>query len=319
MSSQKNIIPIIFATNNNYSMPLFVTITSILKNANSNEFFEIFVLYDKKKLNEFNRSIIKLKNIQKKICNIDFIDISDFDFEKLPQTADCAHISKETYYRYAIPQLFKNYDKILYLDCDIVVKSSLKELFDTNIEEYYFAGVEDVLSEDNKARLGLGKYCNAGVMLLNLKKMREDNIEEKLFDYTMKNQDKILWQDQDVMNVVMQDGIFCLPLTWNVQVFDWGNDSKFHKIINSANIIHFVGCIKPWDIESKSIVKKEFYKYYNMAMPESLILSFSRYSFRMLVYNIYKVLKFFRKQIIWYNQKTQTVIVFNKYSFDLKK
>ena len=156
-------------------------------------------------------------------------------------------------------------------------------------------------------------------MLLNLKKMREDNIEEKLFDYTMKNQDKILWQDQDVMNVVMQDGIFCLPLTWNVQVFDWGNDSKFHKIINSANIIHFVGCIKPWDIESKSIVKKEFYKYYNMAMPESLILSFSRYSFRMLVYNIYKVLKFFRKQIIWYNQKTQTVIVFNKYSFDLKK
>lgn len=317
MSSQKNIIPIIFATNNNYSMPLLVTITSIFKNADESDFFKIYILCNKNNLSFINKKLL-LTHSNSANCQIDFVDTSDIDFDKLPQTADCAHISKETYYRYAIPQLFKNYDKILYLDCDIVVKSSLKELFDTDIEDYYFAGIEDILSEDNKARLGLGKYCNAGIMLLNLKKMREDNIEEKLFDYTMKNQDKILWQDQDVMNVVMQDGIFYLPLIWNVQVFDWENNSKFHKIIDSAKIIHFVGCIKPWDIEAKSDLRKEFYKYYNMTPFSSRILSVTRFSLIGFLKHIHKIIKNFRKKIIWYSKKEKRVIVFGWLVFRLK-
>ena len=155
-------------------------------------------------------------------------------------------------------------------------------------------------------------------MLLNLKKMREDNIEEKLFDYTMKNQEKLICQDQDVMNVVMQDGIQYLPLSWNTQIRDWDKSTKFTEIKNNANIIHYIGPVKPWDIESKSIVKKKFYKYYNMTWLYSAILSFSRYSFSIFVYRIYRLVKNFRKQFIWYNKNTKSIVLLGHFTFRLK-
>ena len=318
LPTKKDVIPVIFATNNYYSMPLYVAITSILKNANPNDFYVIYVLCDKSKLSLLNKNLLTSRSDYEN-CYIDLIDTSNIDFDKFPRPDTCKYITKETYYRYIIPNTFKNYDKCIYLDCDITVNSSLKELFDTNIEDNYFAGVEDILEEKNNVRLGLNKYCNAGVMLLNLKKMREDNIEEKLFDYTMKNQEKLICQDQDVMNVVMQDGIQNLPLSWNAQIRDWDKSTKFTEIKDNANIIHYIGPVKPWDIESKSIVKKEFYKYYNMTWINSSILSFSRYSFSVLVYRIYRLVKNFRKQLIWYNKNTKSIIVFGRFSFSLEK
>ena len=317
----KNVIPIIFAVNNNYSMPLNVAITSILKNASSNDFYKIYILYKNKSLNCLNRSILKFRTALEKTCqcDINFIDISDVNFDNFPHTDDCKHISKETYFRYIIPSLFKNYNKVLYLDCDITVKTSLKELYDTDITDYYFAGVEDILEKDNLTRLGLNKYCNAGVMLLNLEKMRKDNIEEKLFNYTVNNQDKIVWQDQDVMNVVMQNGILYLPLVWNTQVFDWDRSSKFCEVLNSAKIIHYVGCIKPWDIEAKSSLKKIFYEYYNITPICSRILSVTRYSILGFVRGVYKIFKYFRKKFICYDRKTKNIILCSRFSFKLGK
>ncbi len=318
LPTKKDVIPVVFAANNYYSMPLYVAITSILKNATPNDFYVIYVLCDKSKLSLLNKNLLTSRSDYEN-CYIDLIDTSNIDFDKFPRPDTCKYITKETYYRYIIPNTFKNYDKCIYLDCDITVNSSLKELFDTNIEDNYFAGVEDILEEKNNVRLGLYKYCNAGVMLLNLKKMREDNIEEKLFDYTMKNQEKLICQDQDVMNVVMQDGIQDLPLSWNAQIRDWDKSTKFTEIKDNANIIHYIGPVKPWDIESKSIVKKEFYKYYNMTWINSSILSFSRYSFSIFVYRIYRLVKNFRKQLIWYNKNTKSIIVFGRFSFSLEK
>ena len=316
---EKSVIPIVFAVNNYYSMPLNVAITSILKNASPNEFYLIYVLCNKDKLNLLNENVIN-QTSDKINSSIVFVDISQVDFDKLPQTKSCLHISKETYYRYVIPSLFKNHDKVLYLDCDITVRTSLKELYDTDITDYYFAGVEDILEESNKARLGLDKYCNAGVMLLNLKKMREDNIEEKLFDYTINNQDKIVWQDQDVMNVVMQEGILYLPILWNAQIRDCDKDTKFIKVQNSAKIIHYVGYTKPWNIEAKSQLKKEFYKYYNMMKLHNIVLSLSRYSFTVFLYRrIYRLLKNYRKEFIWYDKETKSIIIFSRFSFKVGK
>lgn len=317
LPTNKDVIPVIFAANNYYSMPLYVAITSILKNANPNDFYAIYVLCDKDKLSLLNKNLL-ISRSDYENCHIDFVDTSNIDFDKFPRPDTCKYITKETYYRYIIPNAFKNYDKCIYLDCDITVNSSLKGLFDTNIENYYFAGVEDILEEDNKTRLGLSKYCNAGVLLLNLKKMREDNIEEKLFDFTMKNQEKLVCQDQDVMNAVMQEGILYLPLSWNTQIRDWDKSTKFTEIKDNANIIHYIGPVKPWDIESKSIVKKEFYKYYNMTRWNSAVLSFSRYSFSILVYRIYRLVKNFRKQFIKYNKNTKSIVILGRFSFRLK-
>lgn len=253
-------IPVVLACDNNYAQHLAVTISSILKNKNKNEKFDFYIVNSDLLLKN-KEKLLKLK--KEKDCNISFIEIDKETFKECPLTVDCPHISITTYYRYLLSDLFKDIDKILYLDCDLVVTSSLSELYNTNIEDYYFAGVADILSHKIVSRLGLKKYCNAGVMLINLKKWRENNISNKLFEWTFNNLDKIQYQDQDVINVVMQDGIKYLPREWNNQVgmeqhfYDYG----YNESAKNAKIIHFIGGTKPWHISCVSAGWWLYFKY----------------------------------------------------------
>ena len=112
------------------------------------------------------------------------------------------HVTLPTYFRYKIGNLFKDISTLLYLDCDVIVKKSLGKLFDIDLKDNYCAMILDAESQREAKRLGLKKYFNAGVMLINLDLWRKDNLEKKLFDYTIKNAKKIFWQDQDVINIV---------------------------------------------------------------------------------------------------------------------
>jgi lipopolysaccharide biosynthesis glycosyltransferase len=100
------------------------------------------------------------------------------------------------------------------LDCDIIVLDDLGSLFEQDLDDYSTAMVLDASmklpSTDNQKRLGIpqdGNYFNTGVALVNLKKWREKNAEEVLFKWTRKNREKIMWVDQDAINVVFHDSI----------------------------------------------------------------------------------------------------------------
>ena len=167
-------IEIFFATDNNFVQHLCVAIASILKNANEDDYFNFYILGNKLKQND----IKNIENLRKiKDFNLEIIEINDELFKRCKSPNYINSIS--TFFRYLIPVLKPELDKILYLDCDIVVKKSLKELYNTNIDNYYLAGVEDIhiLCTESKLKPMFAidePYLNAGVLLFNCKMMRDN-------------------------------------------------------------------------------------------------------------------------------------------------
>ena len=117
------------------------------------------------------------------------------------------HVSLATYFRILIPRVLPaDVDRVLFLDSDVIVRGSLAELYEEQIEEYTHAAVENPLAEEALARLSIPAghaYFNAGVLLLNLKRWRHEGLVEKILGYVKSNTDKLRWWDQDALNAML--------------------------------------------------------------------------------------------------------------------
>lgn len=229
-------IEIAFITNNDYAPHLGATIASILKYSADDEKFNFYVL-ENNLSNENKENFLKLKKI--KNFNLTFIHIDRERFQKLKVT----RTALETYFRYILPEILPDKNKILYLDADIIVLGSLKELWETDITDYYAAG--SVNGGLDPSRLGITKYINAGVVLFNLDKMRADNITHFLFENTLKLEKEGLLklEDQDVINYTLQDKILFVP--------DKYNHPGYASLQKDTIIVHFV-IYKPWKGKMKN-------------------------------------------------------------------
>ena len=249
---------IFFAVNDSYVDQLLVSIISVLKN-NQNIKINFYVLSS-----DFSKeSKLKIDNIRIRYDNweIQYIvpDVNIFSSFKL----NIEYITIETYFRYLIADLVPNLDKCLYLDADLVVNGSLKDLYNTEIEEYYCAGVRDLYIDEinykNKINFNhTDLYINAGVLLMNLSKIRQDNIVLKLIDNTTFLKDKILFQDQDIINITFKGNIKEIDSIYNFT----SSNVKYEKYKRqNAIVIHFTGAQKPWHIGCKHKLKHIWEKY----------------------------------------------------------
>lgn len=261
-------INICFSSDNNYAQHLAVTLASVFEN--NNDELRVYVL-DGGISDENKEKILALKNDYD--FEIEFVKIDKSMFDKCP-AGKKNHVTLATYYRLLLADICPNVDKILYLDVDLVVRSNLKELFDIDMKGKYFAGVSDCEEMVNTARLGLEKYCNAGVILLNLQKWREDNITEKFFKWMEENSERIVLHDQDVLNSTLQDGILSLDKHWNVQVSKYDSSKDFVKILPEAKIIHYIGKHKPWHADNKQLAKNEYFKYLKLTQWKNYIYKY---------------------------------------------
>lgn len=284
---KKNTINICFSSDNNYIQHLAVSIVSILKNRQDDEEFSFLILDGN--ISEDNKEKLRsLKSIQD--FDIDFVKVDNALFSNCP-IQDWTHLSIVTYYRLVLPDIKPEWDRIIYLDCDIIVQSSLKELFTMDMQDNYFAAVTDISSKKHARRLGIDRYFNTGVMLIDAKKWRNDDITNKLFDWIDKNQAKILLHDQDILNCALADHILSIDNKWNTLYMT----RLLHKNIKQwekASIIHFADKKKPWlwyngDVLANKYLYylqftpfKDFIKSYrNKVIPKSLFLSFMRFLF----------------------------------------
>lgn len=249
---------IVFAVNDGYASKLGVAIVSILEN-NKNEKFNFYILSSD--FSEKSQSLIE--KIKQKYQNftIKYIvpDHSLFDDLKL----NIEYISIETYYRYVIANVLPRESKALYLDADLVVNGSLTDLYKLNLKDFYCAGVKDSHIEkiDYKAQIGFSDsdlYVNAGVLLLNLSAIRKDNIVGKLFHNTKELADKILYQDQDIINITFKNNIKELDSIFNFATINVKEEKDKR---NSAIIIHYTGKRKPWHKGCKNKARKIWLKY----------------------------------------------------------
>lgn len=244
-------ISLFFAIDDNYCPFLSSAVYSILKNANKNYKYDIYVLHNGIAKN--NQDIIKTQI--KNDASIEFVDMLKFiDMkEKLEVLADKLvtrdYYTKTTYYRLFIPNMFPNLDKALYLDSDIIVTGDISELYNTELEDNLVGAVPDMAVQntpvfieyvENALGVKSEKYFNAGILLMNLKKMREWDFEGKFIDLLCKYSFRVA-QDQDYLNVLTSGMIKYVDNSWNVQPVP-NNICKFNKI----NLIHYNMLWKPW-------------------------------------------------------------------------
>ena len=150
--------------------------------------------------------------------------------------------SKWTYFsllRVALPLIFYMHDKILYLDVDTIVNDNIDAIWDIDLGDNYFAAVKEIHKSTDKY-----KYFNAGVMLMNLKALRDSGIASMMINVL--NVRKFDFCDQDCLNLFCEGKILEIPSYYNVNPYTEATKDK--------KIIHFAGD-KNWE-------NKDVYKYY---------------------------------------------------------
>ena len=178
---------IFLSSDDNYVPYLGATISSILCNAKTNETFSFYILDSG--ISEANRKkITKLQGIKKN--SLEFTKLNLKELENYPKHS----YPLSAYSRLKIPSLFPHLKKILYLDCDIIVRNSLTPLWNTNINNHLFGAAKDLFSSSNKgfshkAQLGMPRsatYFNSGVLLMNLEKLRNESFERQCENWIKK-------------------------------------------------------------------------------------------------------------------------------------
>jgi len=259
-------INVCLSADNNYAQYAGVVIASILKNSNPDDELSFYILDGG--ITEENKNKIKsLTSI--KDCQISFVQIDESLFEDYKKLTTHSYITLATYYRLKIPQfLNENIKRIIYLDCDMIVNESLSELYNTDLGDNYIGGVIDIRVK-YKHKWKNKIYVNAGMLLIDVDKIRKDNIEEKFLEYTKNNFDNIKAGDQDIINFTLEGKIKVLDDLWNVQVSSFISRSNFTK---HPKIIHYVAKKKPWKFGSYSVFKDRYFQILALtpwAIPES--------------------------------------------------
>lgn len=250
---------IFFAVNDSYVEQLCVAIVSVLKN-NACERINFYVL-----TNDFSEdSKIKIENIRRRWdnWNIQYLTVQKEQVSSLKLNID--YITAETYFRYFIADLVPEIDKCLYLDADLVVNGTIRSLYDTNIEGCYCAGVRDLYIEEIKYKSKINfddkdLYVNAGMLLMNLAKIREDNMVCKLLENTKELADKIQFQDQDVINVTFKGKIKEVDSVYNFTSHNVKLEKEKRK---KAIVVHYTGKEKPWGSKCKNKLKNLWNDYF---------------------------------------------------------
>lgn len=268
-------ISVVFITDSKYATNTAVAIASLKHNRNTDVQYEVFLISD-------NVS----KDIQNKICSMKeqnfHIKIVEYmnDIKKsMPQGT---YVSTTALAKFFLADILDGCDKVIYLDGDVIVQNDLMNLYNVDIEDYYAAVVRDILSEQMKPniikrlRSDLQHYFNSGVMLLNLRKMREENLSKALLEYKMNGINYFM--DQDALNVIFKGNVRYLPCQYNYMIAldekiraedidsSYGFDvlkTEMERVLD-AHVIHLAGLRKPWEVYIP-YATDVFMKYYRMS------------------------------------------------------
>lgn len=233
---------IFLVSDDNYVDHLMITINSIFSTCRNPEKITVFILdggISKENKEKILRKLKDYKNIQfKKV-----------DREKYENLKKIGLLSAATYYRLELMKMFPK-EKVVYLDCDVIVKSDILDLFKIDLNKKTIGAVKDyyislVKKED---------YFNSGILLIDCKKWAEKKYTKKFFDWYSQNQEKIYFGDQDILNGILKGDWKELPLEWNRQRIllefspkRFGFDKKtYQSLKENPKIIHYTGRVKPW-------------------------------------------------------------------------
>lgn len=253
-------IDICIATDNNYSKYCGTVMASVMENKAEDDEPVFHILH----------SGLKAENIEKlsKLGHVEFHLINDELFKPFLRKSKIGWTTP-TLYRLKLASIL-DLDKVIYLDCDTIVTSSLKNYFEQDIEGYCLGVVPDVNYEAYMEPINIPQngeyfYFNAGSILMNLKQFRQENIEEKLFDCLEKIWKDAVFADQDVLNAILYKNVKKLDKRYNyIPTFVDLENKNPSYISEETTVIHYAGQ-KPWELSFRSNIRGEFWKYYKLS------------------------------------------------------
>ena len=253
-------IPIFFAVDDNYIPFLGVTLESIIENSSDDYLYSIKVLYIKIS----KENIKKIKKLEKENFKIEFVNLSYYIDSIKDKLYTRDYYSKATYFRLFLPNLYTQYKKILYLDCDIVVNRDVAELYNIDISDNLLGAIPDeriaitpIFREYAERVLGCKSYknyFNAGVLIMNLEEMRNFKFQEK-FMYLLEKYTFSVAQDQDYLNRICKGRIYYIDMLWNKMPVGRKNIEP-----KDIKLVHYNFAQKPWHYESV-MYEDFFWKY----------------------------------------------------------
>lgn len=268
---------ICFATDESYFKYLYVTIYSLVKNANSNTNYDIIVLHNG--ISDLKRNIIL--QLAENNISIRFVDMRRVASEALVKEFYISgHVSLVTYFRFFIPTLFKDYKKVVYLDCDMIINCDIAEIFEINMQNNLLGVVNDAFFKvfdihfkgltsyiKNELRMASDLYFNAGVILYNIPSIIEFDLQTKCFEL-LKQIKNPRFHDQDILNSVTAGKNILLPIEWNIQwhmAVEYKNKERevrqipyceaYYAAIPKAKIVHYTTNRKPWEYPSLELAE----------------------------------------------------------------
>lgn len=214
-------IPVAFAFDNNLVFPACICLSSLMHNALPDTFYDVFIIHSKDVVfdtGQFDKIVDKYQN-----CRINY-RLVDNVFDNAFQIRN---ITTPTYYRLLIPELIPEYDKVIYSDVDVIFRTDLSSVYETDMSDAYVAGTYDIDMNigndgikhiDDTDGLIRGEYVQAGFIILNTKKMREDSLQPKLLELAQR---QYKFQDQDILNIACAGKIKVLPWHYNMTTYSF--------------------------------------------------------------------------------------------------
>lgn len=258
MNTKQKVIPVFMAVDNNYIPFLGVALKSLIDNSSKENNYEIKILYT----NATEENQKKIKAYEKANVSIEFVNLSHKLKEIENQLYTRNYFSNTTYFRLFIPELYPEYDKAVYIDSDTVTLADIAELYNTEMGDNLIAGIPDgavqaipIFQEYVEKVVGVAdynNYFNAGIIVMNLKALREYKFQDK-FLYMLGKIKFEVAQDQDYMNRLCKGRVKLLGFEWNRMPAMGEQNGEF-------KLIHYnLGC-KPWYFDNV-LYQEYFWKY----------------------------------------------------------
>ena len=230
-----NSINIVFTTDKEYSSYLKVALKSLILNKDKDSIYNIYILsidLNKKtqeELKTFKQNDVEINTVPLKVKTLDKIIDKKINF---------FYVSRADLFKFFIPEMFQNFDKILYLDSDILVLKDISEIYNYNLENKIIGVLPEKTNFKNEEN---SKY-NCGVILFDIKKCSENNITKKLIQAKNNDKTKRYVTQLAYTKAIDIKNTKALPLNYNYLIKD-------EKIIDNKDeilIVHFAGFQKPW-------------------------------------------------------------------------
>ncbi|HEA8165091.1 TPA: hypothetical protein RXN25_001586, partial [Campylobacter coli] len=288
-TSGKYKINLVFVCDHKSVKKCAVSMLSALSNKNELDYIKFYFIYDEK----FTKEELEYLDIFNTSCSsITLCQVDSKDFTVYKSTTQRKAMPLNAYYRLHIPWILCEEDRAIYIDYDTIVNDSLWDIYNLDIDNYYLAAVDDAWKYGRYRQMmhiqPESRHYNSGMMVINCKKWRQENIKDKFIEFSKNHKDVFVLADQFLINTIINKNVLYLNLEWNLQLarkewnekLEFDDDNELKNATENPKIIHY-NFGKPWQFNAcfnpffhlwwKEARKLPFYQdILNNALHESL-------------------------------------------------